>query len=88
MNLAPKVVVVRRERENLVGEHLEFEEIERFARSSPEGAGTSLEEARSDEALHHLGNCESCRGLVEMHRDFQRCLGEPGVTGVAGPARG
>ena len=87
MNLAPKVVVLRRERENLVGEHLEFEDIERFARSSPEGAGTSLEEARSDEALHHLANCESCRGLVEMHKDFQQCLGEPGVTGVAGPAR-
>ena len=71
---------------NLARDHLRFQEIEWLAEGPRRGNGTPGQEAQLDEIGHHLSECEPCQGLVQMHEDLQRRLGQLDAAATARPA--
>ena len=73
---------------NLTRDHLRFQEIEWLAEGPRRRNGTPGQEAQLDEIRHHLSECEPCQGLVQMHEDLQRRLGQlDAAAATARPAR-
>jgi CHAT domain-containing protein/tetratricopeptide (TPR) repeat protein len=71
---------------NLARDHLRFEEIEWLAEDLRGGHGTPGQGAQMDEIRRHLGECEPCQGLVQMHEDLQRRLEQLDAAATARPA--
>jgi hypothetical protein len=86
MNSCPKIVVIRRKGESLVRDHLKLLDIEWLAGGPRRGYGAPGQEAQLDEIRDHLGECEPCQGLVQMHEDLQRRWGQRDVATTARPA--
>ena len=70
---------------NLVRDHLRLQEIEWLAKDLRRGNGTPGQEAQLDEIRRHLAECEPCQGLVQMHEDLQRRMGQPDAAATARP---
>ena len=68
---------------NVARDHFRFQEIEWLAGSPWRGDGTPGEEAQLNEIRRHLGECESCQGLVQMHEELQRRLGQLDTAAAA-----
>jgi CHAT domain-containing protein/tetratricopeptide (TPR) repeat protein len=71
---------------NLVRDHLGFQEIEWLAEGPRRGYSTPGQEAQLDEIRHHLSECPPCQGLVQMHEDLQRRMGQLDAAAPARPA--
>jgi CHAT domain-containing protein/tetratricopeptide (TPR) repeat protein len=68
---------------NLAREHhLSFQEIEWLAEGPQRGYGAPGQ-AQGNEIRLHLGECEPCQGMVQMHEDLQRRLGQRDAATVA-----
>ena len=71
---------------NLTRDHVRLQEIEWLAEGPRRGYATPGQEAQWDEIRHHLSECEPCQGLVQMHEDLQRRLGQLDAAATARPA--
>jgi CHAT domain-containing protein/tetratricopeptide (TPR) repeat protein len=71
---------------NLARDHLRFQEIAWLAEGPRRGYATPGQEAQLDEIRHHLSECPPCQGLVQMHEDLQRRMGQLDAAATARPA--